>query len=86
MRKVSLLILFFTINFGLVNLFAIENDRLSESRMVVKHFAGKLKGELLESLKDSGLINAISVCSEKASMIAQKHLSMLLMKMKLTFF
>ena len=70
MRKVSLLILFFTISFGLVNLFAIDNDRLSESRMVVKHFAGKLKGELLETLKNSGLINAISVCSKNAPMIA----------------
>ena len=37
-----------------------------------KQFASELKGELIVNLKEGGPINAISVCSEKASMIADR--------------
>ena len=72
MRKTSLFIIFLTGCFGVVNSYAIEEDRLSESRMVIKQFASELKGELIVNLKEGGPINAISVCSEKASMIADR--------------
>ena len=72
MRKASLLIIFLTGCFGVVSSYAIEEDRISESRMVIKQFASELKGELIVNLKEGGPINAISVCSEKASMIADR--------------
>ena len=72
MRKASILIIFLTGCFGVVSSYAIEEDRISESRMVIKQFASELKGELVVNLKEGGPINAISVCSEKASMIADR--------------
>lgn len=72
MRKTIFLILFLTGYFGSVNSYSIEEDRISESRMVVKQFARELKGELMANLRDGGPINAISVCSQKAPIIADK--------------
>ena len=72
MRKASFLMLFLTGCFGVINSYSIEENRISESRMVVKQFASELKGELIVNLKGGGPINAIFVCSQKAPMIADR--------------
>lgn len=60
-----------TMSFGVTIVFSGENDHLSESRKIVKQFAGKLKGELISSLEQNGPINTLSVCSQKAPAIAK---------------
>lgn len=51
-------------------IYSAEPDRLAEYRLLVRQFGGELKGQLLSALKEGGPVSAISVCSQKAPLIA----------------
>lgn len=70
MYKSSFLVILLTMSFAVATVSSAEDERLYESRKIVKQFAGELKGELISSLKAAGPLNAISVCSQKAPEIA----------------
>jgi len=72
MHKVSWLASLFMMSLMVTGVFADEYDFLSESRKVVKQFGGELKQELLAALNEGGPVTAISVCSQKAPVIAEE--------------
>ncbi|MGD9018940.1 MAG: hypothetical protein PVF84_01745, partial [Desulfuromonadales bacterium] len=72
MHKVSWLASLFMMSLMVTGVFADEHDFLSESRKVVKQFGGELKQELLAALKEGGPVTALSVCSQKAPVIAEE--------------
>ena len=72
MHKVSWLASLFMMSLMVTGVFADEHDFLSESRKVVKQFGGELKQELLAALNEGGPVTALSVCSQKAPVIAKK--------------
>ena len=72
MHKVSWLASLLMMSLMVTGVFADEHDFLSESRKVVKQFGGELKQELLAALNEGGPVTALSVCSQKAPVIAEE--------------
>lgn len=72
MHRISLLAVLLTMIFMSTEVFSVDKDLLAESRKIIKQFGGELKGELLSSLEKGGPLNAVSVCSRKATEIAEK--------------
>ncbi|MFC1657553.1 DUF3365 domain-containing protein [Candidatus Moduliflexota bacterium] len=71
MRRVTLSAVLLLLVAGAVSASSVE-ERIAESRMAVKEFAGELKGELLAAMKGGGPVNAVTVCSLKAPAIADR--------------
>ena len=72
MKRIIALSLLLAIPFSL----SAGNDlekRAQESRAVIKAFVGELKGQLGSTIKQSGPVQAISVCKDAAPAIAKKH-------------
>lgn len=51
----------------------VDEQRLSESRHIVKAFAAELKGALKPALKHRGSVGAVNLCGELAPIIAKKY-------------
>lgn len=49
------------------------DQRMAESRAVIKAFAGELKTALKSAMQSGGPLEAIAVCNEKAPAIAARH-------------
>jgi len=48
------------------------DERATNSRKVIKEFAGQLKGRLQEGMIEGGPVKAVTICKTEASDIAQK--------------
>ncbi|HEY9052562.1 MAG TPA: DUF3365 domain-containing protein [Gammaproteobacteria bacterium] len=70
MKRILLLALTFTVS---ATSYANDNQqRVDQSKAVVKEFMTELKGELEKAMKEGGPVNAIGVCNLKAPEIATR--------------
>ena len=72
MNKIFCLAILLSIFLGKVAISAADESQLSESRNAAKTLGNQLKSELMTAIKAGGHLNAISVCSQRAPLIAER--------------